>query len=217
MMPKNHRYALIVSLIGFMVLLSPATSLFTGFDDNPASGALRAEEAVTFDGNPAADARDAVPHSFREQRHIRQHTTVTANASTEATGNVTQNTSTSIDDRLQYRPQRSFDNVFITQDAQTRISQDCRVSDSCQQYADSDIRQRADINLDSPFTNVFLTQDADARISQDCRAGRDCRQDADQRIGQAADIGGHWSSNGFTNSYQEESWITEQRDSARLH
>lgn len=208
---------LIITFIGLAtLLLTPATSLFSGFDDNPASGALQTQDSVMFDDNPAANAVDAVPRSRRESPRIEQRTRVSANASTNATGDVTQNTSTTVNDRLQYRPQRSFDNVFVTQDAQTRINQDCRSGESCRQHAESDINQRADINLDSRFTNVFVTQNADSRINQDCRAREDCDQTADQRFNQDANIDGHWSSNGFANSYRHGHRTTHQRESARL-
>lgn len=196
---KNRVHAVLVLAGITAVFAVPSTSVFTGFDGNPAGAAT---DAVTFDENPAADATSAVPERRNERPRIRQQSNVSANASTRADGNVdaTQRTSAQVNDHLAYRPQRSFDNIFVRQDARTDIRQRCRVGGSCTQRARSDINQSADIPIQGRFTNVFVTQDAAARFDQDCRARGTCDQGTDSRFNQQTDFtGSHWSSNGFAN------------------
>lgn len=201
---KNGIRAMIVlTLITAGLFAVPSTSLFTGFTENPADAA---EDAVTFDGNPADAAVDAAPRDMYEQPRIHQRSRVSANASTNATGDVdaSQRTATGVDDHLSYRPRRSFDNIFVRQDARSSVRQNCRVGGSCRQQARTDINQSADIAIQGRFTNVFLTQDAEARFQQHCRAD-DCAQTADSDISQRADFtGSHWSSNGFVARRQAE-------------
>lgn len=201
MIPKNKIFLLAVVMAIAVLLVTPTTSLFTGFDDNPAARA--AETDARFDGNPAVGATKAVPQYMREDTRIRQRTTVSANASANATGDahVRQDTSTRVDDTVHYRSDRKFDNVFITQEARSQIRQDCRNKNgSCTQNATSDIRQRTDARP-GRFSNVFVTQDAQSDINQNCRA-RECNQYDETTIQQEVDVAGdRWSSNGFVNRY----------------
>lgn len=203
-MLRNHRIRAAVVLAGIVAALfaTPSTSLFTGFDGNPASSAT---DAVTFDENPATDATDAIPQDMRKQPYVRHRSTVAANASTNATGDVEQHTATAVNDHLRYRPGRSFDNVFVRQEARSNVRQRCRTDGSCRQDAQSDINQSADIPIKSRFTNVFVTQDAATRFDQHCRARGTCEQTADSRFNQDTDFSGsHWSSNGFVTRRQTE-------------
>jgi hypothetical protein len=173
--------------------------MFTGFDENPA---VSADTSVEFDENPAADA---VPQQ-RERPRIHQRSAVSSNASTNASGDASQRTTAGINDHLAYQPQNDFDNIYIRQEAQSRIRQDCRVDGSCTQRARSDINQSADIDIQGRFTNVFLTQEAAADFEQHCRANGTCNQDTDSDINQQSEFGGHWSSNGFVTRDREETW-----------
>ncbi len=212
MIRKNRIIAAVtLAAIAAGILTAPSTSMFTGFDENPASSA---ETSVEFDGNPAADATTAVPQQRHDRPRVHQQSTVSANASTRGSGDVdaTQNTSTLIDDRLDYRPQQEFDNVFVQQEARSDIRQDCRVDGSCAQRAQADINQYADVDIQGRFTNVFLTQDAASEFEQNCRADGTCDQETDSAINQQSDFGGHWSSNGFVTRNQEETWTRTAAD-----
>lgn len=197
MLLQKRHILFVLAITGLLAV--PASSVFTGFDKNPAAGALDLEDNTMFDSNPAAQAQNAVPQHTRRRPRVQQRSEVSANATTRSEGNVDaqQNTQTGINDHLNYRTQQNHGNIYLDQDAVSRIVQDCQVDGTCKQNASSDIRQGADIRIDGRFTNVFLSQDAKSYIQQHCEAGERCLQGTDSNIQQDADFENHWSSNGF--------------------
>lgn len=188
--------------------------LFTGFDDNPAAGAVQEDTMFTgFDDNPAAAAVDAVPRYMREEPRIQQRTRVAANATTTGNTSAQQQTNTTINDTVDYTLNRDFDNVYITQDARSDIRQECRVTGSCAQAADSRIDQDANVRIDGRHSNVFVRQRADSTVDQDCTADDGCDQEADQDINQRTNFDTAQGSNGFTTRSGEARWRQQQNPS----